>query len=237
MTKRKTNEVADTQQATRIILMLQLAGTLPSPERLGRLVAETDVSSVILFPNSESPAKADQLKPVVAVLQHNDTAVLIADDIELAETVSADGVHLSHLEDDIADDLQGRYKAARKALGPTAIVGVDVGTSRHDAMALGDDNADYVAFSPSPAAPGPAAKDDDEDPDNSFDDPRELIAWWAEIFEPPVVALFANDLDDACELASIGADFVGLRLPAGLSPADEIEWLQNANARLAEAKR
>lgn len=235
MSNAKSKKAAEIQEPTRVILLVSLAASLPEPERLSRLVAETDVSSVILLPNADNPPKADQLKPLVAVLQHNDTAVLIADDVELANNVSADGVHLSHVDGDIADDIQARYKSARQALGPTAIVGVDVGISRHDAMALGDDNADYIAFSPSHAKPVRGEDDDDADP--GLDDPHELISWWAEIFEPPVVALFANDLDEACELAAIGADFVGLNLPAGVSPADELEWLQNANTRLAEAKR
>ncbi len=71
------------------------------------------------------------------------------------------------------DDAEASYAAVRAALGPNAIVGVDAGHSRHDAMSLGESGADYVAFSlPRQAADRVTAEQ------QHFD----LIEWWAEIF-------------------------------------------------------
>ncbi|MEQ8825868.1 MAG: thiamine phosphate synthase [Filomicrobium sp.] len=210
----KAKKTPTTGEPARILLALPLTGELPSPEHVGRLVAETEIPSVLLTLADSANHNAADLKPLVAVLQHNHTAVLIGDNVELATDVSADGVHLSRSLNP-EDEVLARYSKAREALGPNAIVGVEAGPSRHDAMTLGEAGADYVAFN----ATG--------------DEAQELISWWAEIFEPPVVALGVSDVDEACELASIGADFVELTLPTGLSPADELDWLNKANAALA----
>ena len=72
-------------------------------------------------------------------------AALIADDAQLARTLRADGVHLG-----ITKEPAGAYAEARSILGPRGIVGVDPGISRHDAMTLAEDGADYLAFGAPP---------------------------------------------------------------------------------------
>ena len=46
------------------------------------------------------------------------------------------------------------------------------------------------------------------------------MSWWAEIFEVPCVAFDVATPEDAEQLASAGADFIGLRIEAGEAPAD-----------------
>lgn len=48
----------------------------------------------------------------------------------------------------------------------------------------------------------------------------ELIAWWAEIFEVPCVAMDVADREAAGRLARAGADFVCLDLVAGQTIGD-----------------
>lgn len=64
--------------------------------------------------------------------------LLINDDVELAEKIGADGVHLGQ------DD--GRVSMARKRLGNGAIIGVTCHASLELAQAAQEEGASYVAF-------------------------------------------------------------------------------------------
>lgn len=110
---------------------------------------------------------ADTLREVTHA---RDIAIVITDHLLLAERLGLDGVHLS--------DASRSVRAARKALGPDAIVGCFCGASRHDGMTAGEAGADYVSFGPvgaSQLGDGTTA-------------PLELFQWWSEMIELPVVA-------------------------------------------------
>jgi len=107
-------------------------------------------------------------------------------------------------------DPVGAYAEARSILGQGSIVGVDAGISRHDAMTVAEEGADYVAF-------GAPAYLKDRDKARARRD--ELIAWWAEIFQAPCVAFDVETAEEAHALAGAGADFVSIRLSEGTSPA------------------
>jgi thiamine-phosphate pyrophosphorylase len=77
-------------------------------------------------------------------------------------------------------------------------------------MTVVEDGADYVAFG------APAHLKDRVKARVRRD---ELVAWWAEIFEAPCVALDVETPEEAEALARAGADFVGLRLPSGAPAA------------------
>lgn len=127
--------------------------------------------------------------PLVRTIQDRSVAVLVADDTALARRIGADGVHLSDSGADVA--------AARRDLGPDAIVGVACGGSRHAAMLAGEAGADYVAF---------AGRDGDE---HAAADP-DLLAWWQALMTVPCVAMGRVALPDVGSLAKAGADFVAL---------------------------
>ncbi len=128
--------------------------------------------------------------------QEQGVAVLLEDQAALAAALACDGVHLS--------DPAG-VKAARRALGPEAILGAGCGTSRHDAMVAGESGADYVAFGTLDPAGPPEA---------------ELLAWWQALITLPCVALGVRTPGEAGALARAGADFVMLGPEIwGLSPS------------------
>jgi thiamine-phosphate pyrophosphorylase len=124
------------------------------------------------------------------VAHARDVAIVVRDHLELAERLGLDGVHLSGGASNV--------RAARKALGPDAIVGQFCGTSRHDGLESGDAGADYIAFGPVAGATGDGQLAD-------FD----LFAWWSEMIELPVVAEGALSEDALRTLAPV-IDFVAL---------------------------
>jgi thiamine-phosphate pyrophosphorylase len=108
----------------------------------------------------------------------------------LAQRLGLDGVHLPR-------GAGAGLRKLRKELGPDAIIGASAGTSRHDGLTLAEAGADYVAFAPM----GETALDDGArvDPD--------LIEWWSEVIEVPVVVEGALTLDLVASLAPL-ADFL-----------------------------
>lgn len=142
----------------------------------------------------------DVLRPVA---QDRDVAVLLRDHADLAVRTGCDGVRLSAF---------AGYRAARRTLGQ-AIVGVDAGLSRHEAMLAGEGEADFVALGPAEDG-GPAVL---------------FVEWWADLMEIPGVAFGARSLGDAEALAAAGADFIALdpRIWPEIADARAIADLQN----------
>jgi len=179
-------------------------------QRLQPVLARAAPASLLIIPADGFELDAQAVLPIIKSGQDSGSAVLLANDARLARTVKADGVHL-----DWSDDIARRYEEAREILGQRFIVGVDVGRSRHEAMSLGEAGADYIGFGI------PAYVEDRE---KARQRQYELVQWWSEIFEIPVVAFDVDDHERAAELANAGADFVARRLPPGLSPADLQAW-------------
>lgn len=175
------------------------------------------VATVIVTPPPGSTMDREDAAAIIGLGHARNIAVLIEDDVDLAKSLGADGVHLASHE-----DADASYAAARASLGPNAIVGVDAGHSRHEAMSLGESGADYVAFGkPRQVADQQTAEE------HRFD----LVEWWAEIFEVPVIALDVETADEATPLAEAGADFIAVRLRGNCTP-DEIT---DVMFRIAEA--
>ena len=190
-------------------------------ERVEAALGTAGIACLLLAPPEGGALAADRLVPLVEAVQARQVAALIADDIELALAVRADGVHLG------PGNLEETYERARSVLGDRAIVGVDAGISKHDAMTSAEAGADYIAF-------GAPARLKDRDKARVRRD--ELVAWWAEIFEVPCVALDVEGRDEAEVLARAGADFIAVRLAAGESPAAARELLTGIAAALAVAE-
>ncbi len=131
---------------------------------------------------------ADALR---AVCHAHDVPLVVAEHFRLARRLGLDGVHLG--------DGARQIRAARKELGPDAIVGAAARASRHDGMSAAEQGADYVGFGPvSPSSLG----------DGTFA-PVELFAWWSEMIEVPVLAEGGFTPDLAREIAP-HADFLAL---------------------------
>jgi thiamine-phosphate pyrophosphorylase len=197
------NGVAQEEASTRLCAMIE-AGEA-ALEHLAAALAAAELACVLIAPLPGAALDAHAARPLVEAAQRRNAAALIVEDAQLARTLRADGVHLS-----IAKIGARGYGVVRSMVGHGGIVGVDAGISRHDAMTVVEDGADYVAFG------APAHLKDRVKARVRRD---ELIAWWAEIFEAPCVALDVETPQEAEALARAGADFVGLRLPSGAPAA------------------
>lgn len=194
--------MAEKQLRTQIVLVLAApAGSGPD---LARCAAEAarlaPIATIVIEPELENPMAAPELAPAVEQIQALGIATLISGDAALARVVKADGVHLP-----ASKTASAAYHEAREILGTRFIVGIDVGRTRHDAMTLGEEDADYIAFGiPSHV----------EDRETARDRRLELIAWWSEIFQIPCIAFDVDRPEDASDLAGAGADFIAVRVPS-----------------------
>ncbi len=157
-----------------------LAGFRPALEAA---LGAADVACVLLrTAGLPGPAAERAAKTLCPVVQAREVAFLVEDQPEIARAAWCDGAHLS--------GAGTSPEAARRILGPEAIVGVACGLSRHRAMTAGEADADYVAFEGAAVELEP------------------LLAWWQEVMEIPCVAMGGPSLENAAALAR--ADFLAL---------------------------
>lgn len=189
--------------------------------RLQAALAAGDIASVVLRAPTGQVLDAAAVLPLIKAAQAKGVAALIEADAQLARTVKADGVHVP-----VSDDGAAAYADARETVGSGAIVGLDAGRSRHDAMAAGEGGADFVGFGIPTFV---------KDRDVAIEYQLDLVAWWAEIFEMPCVAFDVENAEAAADLAATGADFVALTLPGGVSPALVAEFVRAVSDAIREA--
>lgn len=205
-----------THDASQLCLVVDASEA--SGEDLHVALAAAAVSSVVFVAGAGGTLEAATLAPLVAAAHGQLVAALVESDARLARTLKADGVHLPWRKEALV-----AYAEARDILGPGAIVGADAGGSRHDAMQLGEAGADYIAFGlVSPA----------EDRATAAARRLDLVDWWSEIFEVPVIAFDVEDAAEAAAVAAAGADFVAARPPRGCAGADLQAWVREMAASL-----
>lgn len=185
-------------------LYLAIEAGAGAPERLAAAMSAAEIACVLV--EGPSPLPVDHVRALVEAARKLGLPVLVSGDARLARTLRADGVHIP-----VGDKPAEAFAAAREIVASEAMVGVDAGRSRHDAMMLGESGADYVGFG-IPTFVGDRA--------SAKARRLELVAWWAEIFEVPCVAFDVDDDGDARALAAAGADFVAVRIPAAITLAD-----------------
>jgi thiamine-phosphate pyrophosphorylase len=198
--------MAEAAPPCRLYLTLPARPSAAVEQSLAEVLETVDVACVLLCQDGEEADQPLDFR-LRALTQVRDVAFLIENDAGRAESIGADGVHIP------AD--AARYRQTREHLRQRAVIGVGCNESRHEAMVLAELGADYVAF-------GPAAAHGQRGGDGRAG----LIAWWSEIFMVPCVAWNVETLEEAANLASLGADFVAL------SPA--IWEREGATAQIAE---
>jgi thiamine-phosphate pyrophosphorylase len=131
---------------------------------------------------------ADRLRPIA---HGRDVPLVIDTHLGLVDRLGLDGVHLT--------DGARSVRKTRKALGTDAIVGAFCEASRHEGLSAGEAGADYIAFGPvGETGLGSGARVE-----------RDLLAWWSEVIELPVVVEGALDLALVRDFAPV-TDFFAL---------------------------
>ncbi len=156
----------------------------------------------------------DVLRPIV---QSRDVAFILNDRPDLAVAHGCDGAHVG------AADLPAA--AARGLLGDLQL-GVSCYDSRDAAMLAGEAGADYVAFGAFFAS---GTKDTDirADPD--------LLRWWSETMELPVVAIGGITPANCASLVQAGADFLAVVGAVWNHPEGPAAGVRAMNRAIAEA--
>ena len=157
------------------------------------------VAALLLPPLSETDS-VERMEEICALAQHVGTAVL-THDVADCRALQADGVHLRTRD-------AREVARLRRHLGTDAIIGACCPGRRHPAMEMGEAGADYLGIDQRLEAGG-----------------ENLLAWWAEMFTVPVVAMHPVAPQEAPRVVRLGADF--------LVPSPEI-WRSSEDAeRLA----
>ena len=156
------------------------------PGSLVRILDAGDVACIRLRTDCADGSFAGFARDVISLAHGRDIAVLVDDDAALAQSVGADGVHLT-------GEL-GQYPCARAALGKGGIIGIDCAGSRDKAMSAGEQGADYIGLS-------------SENP--------ETVNWWTRLFEVPCVARLNDNADHTRSVISGGVEFVAVDCGAG----------------------
>jgi thiamine-phosphate pyrophosphorylase len=130
---------------------------------------------------------------LLSLCRQQHVPLIINDDVELAKSCGADGVHLG--EQDMP------LEQARAILGPRAIIGVSCYNELNRAIIAQSAGADYVAFGsffPSPTKP------------DAVYAPVELITQAKTQLSIPVVAIGGITPDNAAGLIAAGADAIAV---------------------------
>ncbi len=143
--------------------------------------------------STDTEQRKQQATALLDLCHQYDSLLLINDDIELAQTVSANGVHLGQGD--------GNHADARNILGPNAIIGITC----HDNLQLAKhacaSNADYVAFG--------AFFTSKTKPD-AKPAPMHLLHDAKQNLPVPVVAIGGITVDNAHQIIDAGADMLAV---------------------------
>jgi thiamine-phosphate pyrophosphorylase len=163
-------------------------------DRLAQALDAGDVASVQLrLKDVEDDAirrAVDALRPIA---QARDVAFILNDRPDLAAATGCDGVHVGKGDPDIA--------TARRIVGPGAILGASAYDSRHRAMEVAEDGADYVAFGAFFPTTTKVAEGRPQ---------PEILEWWSELMVVPCVAIGGIKVENCGVLVQAGADFLAV---------------------------
>jgi thiamine-phosphate pyrophosphorylase len=170
---------------------------LPRLSTLVGLALEGGVRTVQYRNKLASPAlRRAQAADLLRICRARGARLIVNDDIELALSIGADGVHVGR--DDVALE---RIAETRATLGPGRILGVSCYADLAGAERAAAAGADYLAFGSIFASPTkPSA------PRASL----ELLAEARRRFGKPIVAIGGVTVDNAASAISAGADMVAV---------------------------
>ena len=155
------------------------------PDQLAHVLDSVEIACLRLGLASSDEDHISRAADALRDIAHaRDIMLVIERHALLVERLGLDGVHLT--------DGGRNLRQLRKDLGEDAILGAYCNTSRHDGLTAGEAGADYVSFGPVAAsALGDGVQVDPE-----------LLSWWSEMIEVPVVAEGGLTADSIRSLAN-----------------------------------
>jgi thiamine-phosphate pyrophosphorylase len=182
------------------------------PDQLARVLDSVEIACLRLglasIDEDHISRAADALRDIAHA---RDIMLVVERHALLVERLGLDGVHLM--------DGGRNLRQLRKDLGEDAILGAYCNTSRHDGLTAGEAGADYVSFGPVAAsALGDGVQVDPE-----------LLSWWSEMIEVPVVAEGGLTADSIRSLAN-KVDFfaIGAEIWTQDDPLEQLQMLAAA---------
>lgn len=172
------------------------AGAVPAAHRAAAAEAALAGGAGMLQYRDKSgdPAAARaSAEALLAVCRNTGAPLIINDDIDTADIIGADGVHLGRTDTAVA--------AARERLGPSAIIGATCHASVDAAALAVRDGASYVSFGrffPSRTKPGAPPAD------------RTVLEQARQRLSLPIVAIGGVDTDNGASLIAAGADWLAV---------------------------
>ncbi|MBR9885680.1 MAG: thiamine phosphate synthase [Oceanospirillales bacterium] len=166
--------------------------------------------------SGDSAKRLRQANALVELCHQYQVPLLINDDVELALSCKADGVHLGQKD--------GSLDAARAKLGKDAIIGITCHDRLDLALAAEAGTADYVAF----GAFFPSSTKPDARPA-----PLSLLSEARKQLKCPIVAIGGLSMDNASQVIEAGADLIAVI--HALFAQDDVEAQARAFNRLFHA--
>lgn len=172
------------------------AGLTPGDKVLPAVAAALRGGARVIQYRDKTPEAGDRRQRAAALLdlcRAQGALFIVNDDIELAAEVGASGVHLGKSDPDL--------HAARKRLGPGAVIGLSCYNELPRAQAAAEQGADYVAFGrffPSRSKPDAVAASPD------------LLLHARRVLELPLVAIGGITPDNGGRLIAAGADMLAV---------------------------
>ncbi len=189
-------------------------------DRLAEALDAGDVGAFQLrlkgVPDDEVRRAIDVLRPVV---QSRDVAFILNDRPDLAAAHGCDGAHIG------GEDMPAAK--ARALLGDDLQLGISCYDSRDAAMLAGEAGADYIAFGAFFAS---STKDTNIRAD------ADLLRWWSEMMELPVVAIGGITAANCGPLVQAGADFLAVVSAVWDHPEGPAAGVRAMNEAIGEAK-
>jgi thiamine-phosphate pyrophosphorylase len=159
--------------------------------QFARALDAGDVAAVLLrLAETDERTLINRIKSLAPPVQDKGIALLVDGHPSLVARGGADGAHLTGVTE---------FTEALEILKPERITGAGGLMSRHDAMVVAEQGADYVMFG-EPDATGKCP---------ALTALEERISWWAEVFEIPCVG-YAASMETISPLVAAGADFIAL---------------------------
>lgn len=150
------------------------------------------ISSLLIKNNDENSILNAEF---ITKIQAHNIAVIIEDNVPLAKSLGADGVHLSNDDETI-------FEATLETLSEEYIIGATAKQSRHKAMVFAESGCSYMAINL-------FEQNENERDLEDFERPPE-INWWVSLFSTPCVAWEISSIEQANRATIEGADFIAL---------------------------